>query len=543
MISYLFRRQKGRFCLFALMVVAASVLEVALAYVMSICVDLAMENDLSQFTRYGLIFAVYVILVSGSDYLVKYLRADVLRHAQKELRNDTTRQLLDMDFKSFHSRNSGDWVSLLANDVDLVGQSYFNTILLLIPDVMSFLFSLGCVFFISPPIAVFVLVLTAVQMLIPKLLSPHISGAKEFQSRQAADYTVTATEHLQGFDLLQSFHLTAQSYSSLVRINEKWENAKFRTKYLNTLAQTLSYGFSQMIYVGLYFVGAILIVTGYMTVGTLIAVAQLSVYIIAPLQTFSADLAEIISSKKIIEKLEALKIHQREERTWQSAPESFQDLALQHVSFSYDKKRILDDVSYTFEKGRKYILQGASGSGKTTLVKLLSGTLGADEGDVLLNNIPIDRLAPSDYVGFVTVSAQNTFLFDDTLRNNVTLYSPGYSDQEILGALEASGFAPVLGRFARGLDERLGQSGQNLSGGEKQRIALARMFLFHTPVLILDESFANLDRRSMTELLGRITGSREQTVIYIGHNIPEDITALFDTVLELSEGCLREVRA
>ena len=522
-------------------VVVATGLEIALAYVMSICVELAINRELSQFARYGVIFLGYVGLVSLSDYLVKYLRARVLENAQIELRNDSTRRLLAMDFASFHQRNTGDWVSLLTNDVELVGQSYFTTILLMVPDVLSFLVSLVCVFWFSWPMALFVLALTAAQMLIPKLLSPAISQAKDSQSQRAADYTITATEHLQGFDLLQSFHLTAQSFISLSRSSAKWEEAKFRVKYLNALAKGLSYGFSQLIYVGLYFLGAMLVVTDHLSVGGLIAVAQLSVYIIAPLQTFSADVAEIISSKKIMEKLEALKAADAADKAWCSAPEKFQSLALDHVSFAYDQNRILTDVSYAFEQGKKYILRGASGSGKTTLTKLLAGSLAPTQGGIFLNGIPIDRLTPSDYVGFVTVSAQNTFLFDDTLRNNVTLYAQQYSDAEICAALEKAGFTPVLDRFAGGLEERIGQSGQNLSGGEKQRIALARMFLFHTPFLILDESFANLDRESMTELLRRITSDQEGTVLYIGHNIPADIVEMFDTVLELQSGRMQEV--
>lgn len=541
MFSYLFQKQKKYFCFYTVIVVIAAILEIALAYVMSVCVELAMNKELSQFARYGMIFFIYVVLVSFSDYLVKYLRARVLQNAQTELRNDTTRRLLAMDFSSFHSRNTGDWVSMLANDVELVGQSYFTTILLIFPDVLSFLFSLICVFFLSWPIALFVLVLTAAQMLIPRLLSPAISQAKEHQSQQAADYTITATEHLQGFDLLQSFHLTVQSFIALNQINSKWEDAKFRVKYLNALAKSLSYGFSQLIYVGLYFIGAILVVKDFMSVGSLIAVAQLSVYIIAPLQTFSADMAEIISSKKIIEKLENLKASESVDKEWCSPPDEFECLALDHISFSYDKNQILTDVSYSFEKGKKYILRGASGSGKTTLTKLLSGSLKPAQGKIFLNGISIDRLAPSDYVKFVTVSAQNTFLFDDTLRNNVTLYSQQYSDLEICAALEMAGFTPVMERLNGGLDERISQSGQNLSGGEKQRIGLARMFLFHTPFLILDESFANLDRESMTVLLRRITSNQEKTVLYIGHNIPAEIVAMFDAVLEIWDSKIQEV--
>ena len=540
MFSYLFKKQKGRFCLYTLFVIINAVLEIALAYVMSICVELAINKELSQFARYGIMFLAYVVLDCLSDFLVKYLRARVLEKAQVELRNDTTQRLLAMDVPAFYSKNTGDWVSMLTNDVELIGQSYFTTILLIILDLLSFIFSLICVFWLSWPIAFFVLALTAAQMLIPKLLSPAIAKAKDCQSKSAADYTITATEHLQGFDLLQSFHLTAQSFISLSNINSKLEDSKFRVKYLNALARSLSYGFSQFIYVGLYFLGAILVVTDHMTVASLIAVAQLSVYIIAPLQTFSADMAEIISSKNIIEKFDSLKASEQEDKEWRKAPEKFESLAINNISFSYEQSKILEDISYSFEKGKKYILRGASGSGKTTLTKLLAGSLKPTSGQVLLNGIPTDQLSPADYVGFVTVSAQNTFLFDDSLRNNVTLYSNKYSDEEIRDSLEKAGFNPVLERLAGGLDERIGQSGQNLSGGEKQRIALARMFLYHTPFVILDESFANLDLESMTELLKRITSSQDETVLYIGHNIPENIVQMFNTVLEIQDGTIKE---
>ena len=128
MFSYLYKKQKKRFFLYTAAVVVATGLEIALAYVMSICVELAINRELSQFARYGVIFLGYVGLVSLSDYLVKYLRARVLENAQIELRNDSTRRLLAMDFASFHQRNTGDWVSLLTNDVELVGQSYDGAI-------------------------------------------------------------------------------------------------------------------------------------------------------------------------------------------------------------------------------------------------------------------------------------------------------------------------------------------------------------------------------------------------------------------------------
>lgn len=541
MFQYLFRSQKLRFVLYCCAVLISSMLEVGLAYIMSVCVELAMRQELSGFAKYGALFAGYIVLDVCCDYLTKFLRAKLLEHAQLQLRDDSAKRLLALDPISFHEKNSGEWVSVLCNDVEMVGQSYFGTILFLFPDVLSFVISLLCVCFLSWPIALYVIVFTLIQMLIPKLLSPRISNAKKMQSQQAANFTTTATEHLQGFDLLQSFHLSAQSLVSLHHANTRWESAKFSVKYLNALAKTLSFGFSQLIYVGLYFFGAILVVLGNLPLATMIAITQLSVYIISPLQTFSADVSEIISSKEICKKLLALGEQQSQPHAYQQPPRSFESLRLQDVSFAYDQSNLFSDVSFSFEKGKKYILCGPSGSGKTTLAKLLSGSLRPTNGRILLNDISIEELAPSDYVNFVSVCSQNIFLFDDTLRNNVTLYSSRCDDAQIVKVLDAVGFLQVLQRFKLGLDERIGQSGLNLSGGEKQRIALARMLLFDTPFLILDESFANLDSESSLDLLKRMTAREDKTILYIGHHIPGDVARLFDEVLQIEGGCLRHV--
>ena len=130
------------------------------------------------------------------------------------------------------------------------------------------------------------------------------------------------------------------------------------------------------------------------------------------------------------------------------------------------------------------------------------------------------------------------------MRNNITLFESRYTDAQVKDAVHHVGLDNVLNRFAYGLDEILGQSGNTLSGGERQRIALARMELLNTPFIILDESFANLDTQSTKRILSDLTNQREKTVIYIGHQLPEEITVLFDEVIEIrdkqlvSKGCL-----
>lgn len=534
-MHYLFRGQQKRSCSFFLLTVISSAFEVGYAYLMYKCVDLAMNAQLGEFTKYGFIFLAYILAYTGIDHLTMRLRNRVLQRAQTKLRDDVLEEILYMDLSSFHERNSGDWVSLLTNDLEVIGQSFFGTLLRILPDVISLAMSLCILLYLSWKMAAFVIVITLLQMLIPKILSPKISKAKQKMSEDAANFTVAASEHLQGYDLLKSFHLSAQSLTALSSANHNWEEGRFRTKILNSLAGTLSYGASQVSYMGLYFFGAILVVTGHMTLGILIAITQLSVYIMGPLQSLSGDISEIISSKELIESAKSIKKEEPKTHSYGEVKPPFSDVSLEGVSFSYEDNLILDDVSVSFERGRRYLLSGASGSGKTTVAKLLSGALKPSGGAVLLGGADIGQLDPSSYARIVTTCSQSTFIFDDSLRNNVTLFSDQFSDEQVSAALNRVGFGYVMERYESGLDERIGQAGQNLSGGERQRIGLARIELINTPFVIFDESFANLDADTAMELISAIISDTERTVIFIGHQLPRDIVELFDSVVEVKD--------
>lgn len=535
MLHYLVRGQSKRSIGFILSTAISSALEVGLAYVMYMCIELAMDTQLGEFTKYGLIFVAYIIVFMSVDYLTKYLRTRVLQHAQTKLRDDVLEQIMGLDLNAYHDKNSGDWVSLMTNDLDIIGQSYFGTIQYILPDVISLVLSLCLLVFLSWKLAAFVIVFTLIQMLIPKALSPKISNAKQKLSESAAEFTVAASEHLQGYDLLRSFHLTAQSLSALHQANRNWEEKRFKVKFFNALATTLSYGFSQVVYIGMYFFGALLVASGHMSLAVMIAITQLSVYIIGPLQSLSGDISEIVSSKEIIESVKSIKKEDESDRSYEEPDSEFSGVSLNGVSFSYGDNVILDKVSATFQKGRKYLLSGASGSGKTTVVNLLSGALKPNEGEVLLGSLDIAQIDPAKYTRIVTACSQSTFIFNDSLRNNVTLFSDQFSDEQVTAALNSVGFQYVMERYEGGLDERIGQAGQNLSGGERQRIALARLELFDTPFVIFDESFANLDADTALELIHSIIFDPERTVIFIGHQLPDAIVGRFDSVVEVKD--------
>lgn len=424
--------------------------------------------------------------------------------------------------------------------MDIVGQSYFGTLLSMLPDLLSFVISLGLLCYLSVWMAAFVVAFTLIQMVVPKVMSPKIAKAKAALSQQAAAFTEAASEHLQGYDLLKGFHLTARSLQALRLENHIWEEKRFRAKLLSSVAMLLSFGLGQIIYIGIYFIGALLVVSGHLTLGGMIAATQLSVYIASPLQTLSGDIAEVNGAKQVIAALEATGSKQ-EAPTGQEKPQPpYPGISMDHVSFSYGDAKIFDDVSFTFLQGKKYRLSGASGTGKTTLTKLLTGALTPDSGTVRLGELPISQIDPAFFAQVITTCAQSNFIFNDTLRNNVTLFQDRYSDEQVLDALHRAGFDYVLQRYPQGLDQTLDQAGQNLSGGERQRIALARILLLGTPFVILDESFANLDSETAQELTRLMTSEPERTLLFIGHQLAPEINRYFDICLDIKDKKLQE---
>ena len=535
-MKYLLNHQRKRFWLYTICVCLSCICEIGLAFVMSTCIDLALQQKTSLFWYYGVRFIVFILVYLVIDYSTQRARYRLLQNAQTFLRDDTLSNILLLGSDAFHKKNTGEWVSVLTNDVEVVGQSYFSIILNFIPQVISFVSCTALLCYLSWPLAVFVVAFTLFQMIIPKILAPKISDAKEAQSNAASAFTVSASEHFQGYALLHGLNLTKYSCDALSKSNALWEKTKFRVKHITMVANILSYGCGNVVYIGLYFIGAILVANGHMSLGTMVAITQLSVYIMGPLQTFSGEVAEIISTRKILQKMPQAASPNAGVIEKKDIPaETIHTIALENISFTYDKTTLIANTSFVFERGKKYILSGSSGSGKTTIANLLCGTIAPQQGVVYFNDYALSELSPNSVIKTISICSQNTFIFNDTLRNNITLFESRYTDEQVKAAIRHVGLDNVLQRFEHGLDEVLTQSGNTLSGGERQRIALARMELLNTPFIILDESFANLDIQSTQRILSDLTGTKGKTVIYIGHQLSEEITSLFDEIVEIRD--------
>lgn len=540
MLKYLYAQQKSKLIFFVVFSLLSSLFEIALSFVMLQSVNLAMDGNLSDALNDGLWFGLYIFCYFVIDLICRRLRWSVIQGCQTHLRDELIQKIFSRSIPEFHSFNTSHWLSILTNDLDLLEETYFRVFIDLLIDVFSGVVSLIILLFISPWLVLFILCMIAVQMFVPNTMSGIISSKRKEQSESAEHFIATANEHLEGFDLLRSFHLTEASRVAMSSANQAWEKQKFGARYFSSLARLLSFTVGQIIYIGIYFIGAILILNGLMTVGMMVAASQLVVYIANPIQNISDSITDMRSAKEINTKIQTLlnEAPSTESGT-KDTPEHFTNLSVNHVSYGYDEdKLVLSDISFKLERGRKYLLEGSSGSGKTTLIKLLTDTLSPDGGDICLDGVPIKQFKSEQYARFIIPCSQQTFIFNATIRDNVTLFCHEFTDEEIIDAITKSGFSEILTRYPDGINHMIDQAGSSLSGGERQRLALARIFLFKPQIVIYDESFAHLDPDSVQSLIDLILKDDERTVVMTSHQVTPEIRERFHSLV-LKDGTIQ----
>lgn len=284
--------------------------------------------------------------------------------------------------------------------------------------------------------------------------------------------------------------------------------------------------------------GAWMVMKGILTVGVLVAFIQLMNSIMSPAQTIPADLANMASARQIMKQHEEFLELQGEEKEQKEVLGNCL-LGLEDVGFGYEEdKPILHDVNISFEPGKSYAIVGASGSGKSTLLKLLAGELEHYNGKIRVDDKDYANLDFSDICSVVTYVRQNIFLFDSTIENNISMFKQ-FSQESMEHAIEVAGLKEVIDKKDIGFT--CGENGNRLSGGEGQRVAIARGILRGTPILLLDEVTASLDTKTAGQVEHALLALEDYTRIVVSHKLYANILSEYDSIIAMKDGTVEEI--
>ncbi|MDU5111991.1 MAG: ABC transporter ATP-binding protein, partial [Clostridium sp.] len=328
---------------------------------------------------------------------------------------------------------------------------------------------------------------------------------------------------------------------SNAKLNKIREESGCKARKTVYLAGWISMLFSYAMYVITYVIGGYFAITGAISVGLVISLSQLIGGVVAPLEQVPAILAEINSTLKIRNKLEQIINKEVHEEKGQDLRDLPLEILIKNISFNYKNSEVmaLNNINMKFKEGKRYAIVGESGSGKSTIAKLLLNFYKYNNGEIKINDIEISKIDSSYLYKTIGYIHQNIFLFDDTLKNNITLYNK-YSDEEIMDVIEASGLSEFIKRLPKGLNTSVGENGSIFSGGERQRIGIARALICKAKFLILDEATSSLDNITANEINNSVLSLQDTSTIVITHQLSYNLLSKCDYIYVMKNGRIIE---
>ena len=321
--------------------------------------------------------------------------------------------------------------------------------------------------------------------------------------------------------------------------NAAVEQAKCNKRKLVTIISGLAGVAGVTAQLGTFLVGAFLALAGWgITPGILIVFIDLTANVINPIRELPGQLASRKAAIALIDKLaDSLEDNVREEGTL--IPNQLGDgITLKNVTFGYESNcNILHDINTTFDAGKKYAIVGASGSGKSTLLNLLMASHGNYSGEICYDGYEVKGISSESLYDIVSMIQQNVFVFNASIRDNITMFHE-FPKAEVDRAIERSGLSKLIAD--RGEDYLCGENGSGLSGGEKQRISIARSLLKKSQVLLVDEATAALDAETAYQVSNAILGLNDITSIVVTHSLDEGLLRQYDGIITLKNGSIVE---
>lgn len=354
-------------------------------------------------------------------------------------------------------------------------------------------------------------------------------------------FTTKVKDMFTGFEVIKSFNIEKKAGSDYDKVNNKCENSKFRFTLMSSVINAISGGLGTLMFMGAMLIGVYFVIQKQMSLGQMLASTQLMNNVINPLGVMSDKLAKIKSAKAVEEKINDM-INSRDESDEGIQKINFTEkITFNNVEFSYNQERkILDGTSITIEKGQKYAIVGGSGSGKSTLLKLLLRFYEDYKGSINIDNEEVRDIKVSSVYKLISIIHQDVFMFDDTIENNITLYG-NYHKSAINDAINKAGLRGLVESLSNGGHSLVGENGSNLSGGEQQRIAIARALIKKTPILVLDEATSSLDNENAYNIENFILSLEELTCLVVTHKLNREILSKYDEIIVLKDGKVAEV--
>lgn len=510
-----------------------------------LCVSILLERILFAATEGSLdllieqlYFVLFTFILTVLCSIVTiFIEPKYRKKAMLQYKNNIYSLLLNKSIDEFNENESSVYLSSLTNDINYIEENYIFSIFRIIGQVSLFIGTIVLMLLYNPLMTLFAVVLSLLPLVIALLFGNKLSDQEKAISDENSTFLHFIKDNFTGFSVIKVFKAEKEMKEKFKGKNDKLESLK--AKKVKTLAviefiQTIAQLTAQ---IGVFFIGAyISIKNNNIGPSVIIIFVQLMNYVMSPLVTLPTLISKRAASLPLIKKIADI-LEEKEEKVEKVNITLNNNITIKDLSFGYDEKIILNNINYTFNKNKSYAIVGTTGSGKTTLLNLLIGRNNNYEGNILYDNNELKDISIDSLFEITSYVEQNVFVFDDSILNNITMYNE-VDSETLMKVIKKSGLEKLVNE--KGLDYQCGENGCNLSGGEKQRISIARGILKGAKILLMDEATSSLDNETSTSVMNNIMEMDDMTKIVITHRLEENILKQFDEIIVLKNGYIVE---
>lgn len=473
-------------------------------------------------------------------FLLKYASEPrFIARAMRQYKELAFQKLTEKSIASFRDESTAAYLSALTNDAASVEADYLAQQLAVITKTVTFFGALFMMLWYSPLLTAIAVGVTALPLAASLLTGGRLQAAEKQVSERNRDFTAALSDCLSGFAVVKTFKAEREIFQLFAESNRALEQEKFSRRRLKVLIGMIGAVTGLVAQLGVFLAGTWLALSGSgLTAGMVILFVNLMNFMIGPVSELPALLAGRRAALGLIGKLADALEKDGSAGGSRMLSRLEHSIELRDVSFGYEAgKDVLHHVSARFEAGRAYAIVGGSGSGKSTLLNLLLAENTGYRGSVLLDGTELRELSPEALYGLMSVIQQNVFVFNASIRDNVSMFRE-FPQEALDEAIRRAHLRELLD--ARGADYLCGENGKGLSGGEKQRVSIARSLLKKSSVLLVDEATAALDAQTAHQVSSDILDLTGMTRIVVTHSLEEALLRRYDGIFVLKNGTLAE---
>ena len=538
-IHQLYYKNRINFIVTIILTIAMSSLNLMISWLIQQIMDCTANQDMQALVRSAWIVIIVVVIYTIANVMYRAVYPRFLQRAMQQYRDYAFSRLTQKSLRSFSKEGTALYVSALTNDCTSIENNYLAATFTLIELLFCFLGALIMMLYYSPVMLVLAVALSFLPVAVSMTAGNRLTEQEKEISKKNERFVSIVNELLSGFPVIKSFRAETQASRLFSQRNEQAEEAKKNKRRTEQLISLLANDAGIIAQMGIFLAGAWLAISGKgVTAGVVIVFVQLMNYILNPISQVPLLWSNRKAAIALMEKLsDALSENLREEGREKLNGFS-EKIEVKDLTYGYEpESHVLKDLDVQFDAGKSYAIVGGSGSGKSTLLNLLMGSSSNYQGEICIDGVSIKNIESESLYQLMTSVQQNVFVFNDTIRNNVTMFHE-FPDKEVTLALERSGLSEFIEK--RGEEFVCGENGANLSGGERQRISIARALLRKSPILLVDEATAALDAATARAVSFSILNLVGMTRIVVTHRLEEAILRRYDKILVMKNGTICE---